>query len=104
MPRFSADNQARNLGLLDEYRALAREAGCSTAQLALAFVLHRGDHVVVIPGTTRITHLEDNLGAARVSLSRDLVDRLDALINQHTVAGDRYNAATQAEIDTENFA
>lgn len=104
MPRFSADNNARNLRLLDAYRALAREAGCSPAQLALAFVLHRGGHVVVIPGTTRLAHLEENLGAGRVTLTRELAERLDALINHQTIAGERYNAATQAEIDTENFA
>jgi len=103
MPRFSAENNARNLGLLDAYTALAREAGCSLPQLALAFVLGRGAHVVAIPGTTSMTHLEDNVGAARVTLSGELASRLDALINQHTVAGERYNAATQAEVDTENF-
>jgi aryl-alcohol dehydrogenase-like predicted oxidoreductase len=103
MPRFSAQNNALNLGLLDGYTQLAREAGCSLAQLALAFVLRRGEHVLAIPGTTSAVHLEDNLGAARVTLSGGLAARLDALINRHTIAGERYNAATQAEIDTENF-
>jgi aryl-alcohol dehydrogenase-like predicted oxidoreductase len=104
MPRFSADSNAVNQRLLAGYAALAREAGCSPAQLALAFVLRRGAHVVAIPGTTSIAHLEDNVGAGEVTLSSDIARRLDALINQRTVAGDRYNAATQAEIDTENFA
>ena len=103
MPRFSAANNALNLKLLEGYRDLASEAGCTPAQLALAFVLRRGAHVVAIPGTTQSTHLEDNLAAARVTLTEDLAARLDALINRHTIAGDRYNAATQAEIDTENF-
>jgi aryl-alcohol dehydrogenase-like predicted oxidoreductase len=104
MPRFAADSNAANQRLLAGYAALAREAGCSPAQLALAFVLGRGPHVIAIPGTTRIAHLEDNVGAGAVTLTPDLARRLDALINQRTVAGDRYNAATQAEIDTENFA
>ncbi len=104
MPRFSAESNALNQRLLAGYATLAREAGCSPAQLALAFVLGRGRHVVAIPGTTSIAHLEDNVGAGALTLSPDISRRLDALINQRTVAGDRYNAATQAEIDTENFA
>ncbi len=98
-----AANNALNLKLLDGYALLAREAGCSPALLALAFVLRRGEHVVAIPGTRNAAHLEDNLGAARVTLSSGLAERLDALINRHTIAGERYIAATQAEIDTENF-
>ena len=70
---------------------------------ALAWVLSRGEHVVAIPGTTCTAHLEENLGAATVELQPDLIAQLDALINQRTVVGERYSAATQAEIDTENF-
>ena len=103
MPRFAADANALNLKLLEGYAALAHEAHCTRAQLGLAWILARGDHVVAIPGTTRIAHLEDNVGAGAVQLSRDVLSRLDALINQQTVVGRRYNAATQAEIDTENF-
>ncbi len=103
MPRFASDNYARNRRLLDGYRAIADEAGCSPAQLALAWVLHQQPHTLVIPGTRSPAHLADNLGAARVSLSADLIVRLDALINRHTVSGPRYNAATLAEIDTERF-
>lgn len=103
MPRFAPDNYARNRRLLDGYRAIAAEAGCSMAQLALAWVLHRQPHTLVIPGTRSPAHLADNLGAARVSLGSDLIARLDALINRHTVSGPRYNAATLAEIDTERF-
>jgi aryl-alcohol dehydrogenase-like predicted oxidoreductase len=102
MPRFSPANHRANLGLLTEYAALAREAGCSPAQLALAWVLNRGPHVVAIPGTTSTAHLEDNLGGA-ASLPPGLAARLDALINARTIAGPRYNDATQAEIDTEEF-
>ncbi len=73
------------------------------AQLALAWVLKRGEHVVAIPGTTCKAHLEENLGAATVELQPDMTARLDALINQRSVVGERYNSATQAEVDTENF-
>ncbi|MGA2343321.1 MAG: aldo/keto reductase [Steroidobacteraceae bacterium] len=103
MPRFEPPNHARNLELLEGYRALAQTAGCSPAQLALAWLLARGAHVLPIPGTTSLGHLEENLGAASLRLSADILARLDALVNQRTIAGRRYNAATQAEIDTENF-
>jgi aryl-alcohol dehydrogenase-like predicted oxidoreductase len=102
MPRFSPANHKANLGLLTEYEALAREAGCSPAQLALGWVLGHGPHVVAIPGTTSTSHLEENLGGA-VTLPHGMAARLDALINPRSVAGRRYNGATQAEIDTEEF-
>jgi aryl-alcohol dehydrogenase-like predicted oxidoreductase len=103
MPRFEPAAYAANLKLLAAYEALAREAGCTPAQLALAWLLTRGEHVIPIPGTTRIDHLREDLGAVDLALAPDLIVRLDALINQHTVTGERYNAATQAEIDTETF-
>ena len=104
MPRFAPDTYARNLALLPAYCEVAREVGCSPAQLALAWLLAQGEQVVTIPGTSRIDHLEDNMGAAQVSLTPAQVQRLDALINRHTVVGPRYNPASQADVDTENFA
>ena len=104
MPRFAPAAHAANLGLLDEFAKLGRSAHASMAQLALAWVLARGAHVIAIPGTTCRTHLEENVGAATLELRPDLIARLDALINQHSIAGERYNATTQAEVDTENFA
>lgn len=103
MPRFAPDNYARNLALLPAYKAIAGEVGCSPAQLALAWILARQPDMVVIPGTRSQAHLEDNLGAGRVLLGADVVARLDALINEKTVVGPRYNAATLKEIDTEQF-
>ncbi len=103
MPRFAPEAYAKNLALLERFAALAREVGCTPAQLALAWVLSRGDHVIPIPGTTSVPHLLDNLGAADISLAPDQLGQLDALINQRTVTGARYPAATQAEIDTEEF-
>ena len=73
------------------------------AQLALAWVLAQGEHVVALPGTTQLAHLEDDLGAAAVSLPADIVQRAAHLIHCGNVRGARYNAATQAEIDTEEF-
>jgi len=104
MPRFTEPHFSANARLLIPWRALAREAGCAPAQLALAWLLHQAPHVVPIPGTTSIGHLEQNLGAQLVRLDGDLLARLAALINSATVSGARYNAATQAEIDTEELA
>jgi aryl-alcohol dehydrogenase-like predicted oxidoreductase len=103
MPRFEAANYARNLDLLPGYMAIAQELGCTPAQLAMAWLLARGEHIIPIFGTRQPEHLDDNAGAAAVSLDPRTVARLDALINQQTVAGPRYNAATQLEIDTEIF-
>lgn len=103
MPRFSPENHARNLQLLPPYKALAREAGCTPAQLALAWLLHRGDHVLPIPGTTNAAHLREDLAAADVKLAPELIARLDALINEKTVSGNRYSEQSNREVDTEVF-
>jgi aryl-alcohol dehydrogenase-like predicted oxidoreductase len=104
MPRFQHDNYAQNLKLLDGYARIAQDAGCSMAQLAIAWVLSRGEHLVALPGTTQVAHLHENLGAAARRLGADTLQRLDALINRDTVHGARYSSATQAEVDTEEFA
>jgi aryl-alcohol dehydrogenase-like predicted oxidoreductase len=103
-PRFNAENYPKNLQLLDGYRKIADEAGCTMAQLALAWVLAKGTHIIPIPGTRHLAYAQENFGAIGVKLSADQVARLDALINRHTVSGARYNAATQPEIDTEEFS
>jgi aryl-alcohol dehydrogenase-like predicted oxidoreductase len=103
MPRFSPDNYAANLKLLAPYKALAREAGCTPAQLALAWLLHKAAHVIPIPGTTSVAHLHEDLAAADVRLNPDLIARLEALINQDAVHGHRYSAQSRSEVDTEDF-
>jgi aryl-alcohol dehydrogenase-like predicted oxidoreductase len=103
MPRFAAENYGSNLRLLDAYTAIAEEVGCTPAQLALAWLLHRGDHVIPIPGSTQVAHLVENLGSAGVALSSDQVTRLAALMHDRTIAGARYNATSQSEVDTEQF-
>jgi aryl-alcohol dehydrogenase-like predicted oxidoreductase len=104
MPRFTPENFAANLKLLPAYHALAQEAGCSPSQLALAWLLHQGEHIIPIPGTTSVDHLLDDLAAVDVKLDAHLLARLDALINQNTVAGNRYSAQSNSEVDTEVFA
>jgi aryl-alcohol dehydrogenase-like predicted oxidoreductase len=103
MPRFAPENYAANLKLLPAYQAIAQEVGCTPAQLALAWLLHQGEHIIPIPGTTRVEHLRDDLGAVNVTLSADLMARLNALINQSTVVGSRYNEQGNREVDTEVF-
>ena len=103
MPRFQASHWPHNLSLLPPVRDIAREQGCTVAQLALAWVLARGEHIVPIPGTTRVDHLEENAAASDVRLSPDTMARLDAIINPATVSGARYNDATLPEIDTEEI-
>ena len=104
MPRFHADNFPRNLQLLPPYLALAQELGCSPSQLAIAWLLHKAPHIVPIPGTTSIDHLHDDLGALDVKLSPAHMQRLEAMIGQHYVVGNRYNDQANAEVDTEVFA
>ncbi|HUH41349.1 MAG TPA: aldo/keto reductase, partial [Castellaniella sp.] len=103
MPRFQPQAYASNLELLTPYRQIATRLGCSPAQLALAWLLHQGDHVIPIPGTTRLDHLIDNLGATQVELDDATLAELDALINDRTIQGARHGAANLAEVDTEFF-
>ena len=104
IPRFTPENHAKNQALLPPFNAIAAEVGCTPAQLAIAWLLHQGDDILPIPGTTSVDHLMDDLGAAQVQLSADVLARLDALINQRTVAGDRYSDQANREVDTEVFA
>jgi aryl-alcohol dehydrogenase-like predicted oxidoreductase len=104
MPRFSAFNWPRNLALVDGFNALAAQQGVTPAQLSLGWVLSRGGHVHVIPGTASIAHLEENFETGAWRPTADTISQIDALINQQTVAGTRYDAATQRAIDTEEFA
>ena len=103
MPRFEPENYAANLKLLAPYKALASEVGCTPAQFALAWLLHKAPHIIPIPGTTSLEHLREDLAAAQVTLDAAVVEKLEALINQRSVAGNRYSAQGSGEVDTENF-
>ena len=104
MPRFQPPHFARNLTLLDEFGRIAHEHGCTMAQLALAWLLAQGPHIIPIPGTRQSVHLEENLAAAGLTLAADALRLADTLINAQTVSGPRYNAAQQREIGTEEFS
>ena len=103
MPRFDAENYPRNLELLAGFSGIAGRLGTTPAALAIAWVLAQGEHIVAIPGTTRIEHLDEDLTAEDVVLDAATLAELDALINHDTVHGPRYTAGQQAGIDTETF-
>ncbi len=104
MPRFSPEHHRANMKLLPAYHALAQEADCSPSQLALAWLLHKGEDIIPIPGTTSVAHLLDDLAAGELRLSAELMAKAEALINQNTVSGNRYNDQSNREVDTEVFA
>lgn len=103
MPRFLPGNYEKNAALLVPFQALAAEAGCSMAQLAMAWVLAQGEHIFPIPGTTSVTHLEEDMAASGLNISKDILQRASTLINQHSVYGSRYDPVAQASVDTEDF-
>jgi aryl-alcohol dehydrogenase-like predicted oxidoreductase len=104
MPRFNAENWPKNLALIDAFNAIAAREGVTPAQLSLAWVQARGDHIVSIPGTASIPHLEENIARWEWDLPASIGAELDALINQRTVSGPRYGAMIQQTVDTEEFA
>jgi aryl-alcohol dehydrogenase-like predicted oxidoreductase len=89
-PRFQGDNFARNLALVDRVRELAAEKGVTPGQLALAWVLTRGDDVVPIPGTKHVAYLEENAAAAEIELTEDELARIDEVAPRGVAAGERY--------------
>ena len=89
-PRFQGDNFDRNLELVREVEQMAKEKGITPGQLALAWVLARGDDIVPIPGTKHVTYLEENVAAANVDLSQADLGRLDAVIPVGAATGTRY--------------
>jgi aryl-alcohol dehydrogenase-like predicted oxidoreductase len=97
-PRFQGENFQKNLDLVREIEAMAREKGCTPAQLALAWVLAQGDDIVPIPGTKRRKYLEENVGALDVRLGPDDLARIDRVIPPGMAAGTRYAAPQMAAL------
>jgi aryl-alcohol dehydrogenase-like predicted oxidoreductase len=91
-PRFQGENFDKNIALVSEVEAMAREKGCTTAQLALAWVLAQGEDIVPIPGTKHVRYLDENIGALEVTLSTEDLARLDAILPPGAAAGERYHA------------
>ena len=91
-PRFQGENFQKNLDLVSEVGKMAEEKGCTTAQLALAWVLAQGEDIVPIPGTKHVKYLDQNIGALDVELSDEDLKRLDAILPPGAAAGERYHA------------
>ncbi len=98
-PRFQGENFEKNIALVREVEAMAREKDCTTAQLALAWVLAKGEDIVPIPGTKHRKYLDDNIGALEVKLIDEDLQRLDEILPPGAAAGDRYAAQSMATID-----
>jgi aryl-alcohol dehydrogenase-like predicted oxidoreductase len=97
-PRFQQQNFDQNRGLVAKIEAMARDKGCTPAQLTLAWLLAQGDDVVAIPGTRRADRLDEDMGALRVMLSEDEVKRISAAVPKGAAAGTRYPAGGMAGV------
>ena len=99
LPRFQPEHFPRNLALSDRVAEIARKKGCAPAQLALAWLLAQGQHLVPIPGTKRRANLEQNVAAADHSLSRAELEEIAAVFPKGAASGERYPPATAAMVD-----
>ena len=95
-PRFIGENFQRNLGIVDEVRAVAAEAGATAAQIAVAWLLAQGDDIAPIPGTKRVARVEENTAADRIELSAEQIERLN---NLTPATGERHDEGNMAVID-----
>jgi len=102
-PRFSSEHWPANLKRVNQFNTLAQLVDFTPAQLSLAWVLSRGGHVHVIPGTTSIKHLEDNVAVLDMVIADEVLVRAGAIMNQQTVSGHRYPETMRKTIDTEDF-
>lgn len=101
MPRFMGDDLRHNLRAVDRFDALAARVGLPPAQLSLAWVLSRGEHIVALPGTRSIEHLEEDVAAANITLEPETLDEIEAIFGPGAIRGARYAAFAQAQVDTE---
>jgi aryl-alcohol dehydrogenase-like predicted oxidoreductase len=98
-PRFQGENFAKNLDLVQRIEEMAREKGCTPAQLALAWTLAQGEDIVPIPGTKRRAYLEENIAAMNITLSADDLRRIDEIAPQGAAAGTRYPEAMMGMVN-----
>lgn len=103
-PRFTAEHWPANRKRIAAFEALADSVGVTPAQLALTWVLSRGDHVHAIPGTGSIPHLEENFATLQLNVPQQVLDQAGAIINHSTISGHRYPEGMRRTIDTEEFA
>lgn len=98
-PRFQGENFQKNLDLVRKINELAKARDCTPSQLALAWVMAQGQDIVPIPGTKRITYLEENLGAAKFMLSEADLHEINAVFPAGSAAGERYNPLAMAAVN-----
>ena len=98
-PRFTGENFGKNIALVREIEGMAADKGCTAAQLAIAWVMARGEDIVPIPGTKRRKYLEQNIGALDVKLTDEELDRLDRILPPGAAAGPRYHEAGMATVN-----
>lgn len=104
MPRFQPPHLAANLALAGRLKQLAHDFGCTAAQLCLGWLLAKADHVVPIPGTTNIAHLDEDLETLAIEWPEDLSHAAEALFSIDAPSGPRYPCSAQKQIDTEVWA
>ncbi len=98
-PRFVSENLPRNLRIVQRLEEIAASKGCTTGQLAIAWLLHRGPDIVPIPGTKRRAYLEENVRAVDISLTQDEMARIEQAAPPGEAAGDRYPPAAMRALD-----
>lgn len=103
MPRFNGDRLRTNLDLVARFATLAREGGFTPAQVAIAWLLSRAPHIIALPGTTSIAHLEEDVSAATANVPPEVLAAADKLFPWNALSGPRYAAFAQAQVDTETL-
>ncbi|MCB9956107.1 MAG: aldo/keto reductase [Caulobacterales bacterium] len=98
-PRFSDGALEKNLTLVDQLAKIAEAKGASLAQIALAWVLSKGDDIIPIPGTKKLSRLDDNIGALSVKLSADDISAIERAVPPEAVAGDRYPVTSASSLN-----
>ncbi|XP_024392790.1 perakine reductase isoform X2 [Physcomitrium patens] len=104
-PRFQGENLEKNKALFDRVALLGKKHNCTPGQIALAWLLHQGDDVVPIPGTTKIPNLKENIGSVFINLTPEEVEEIAAAVPSHEVAGSRINIGSQFDfVDSPSLA
>lgn len=98
LPRFRPEAIRKNLRIVEVLNAFGRTRGYTPAQIALAWLMHKGDFIVPIPGTTKLSHLEENLRAADISFTDEEISELEAVVSAIPVEGSRYDALQESKV------
>ena len=98
LPRFQPESIRKNLRIVEALNAFGRTRGFTPAQIALAWLMHKGDFIVPIPGTTKLSHLEENLRAADIVFTAEEMNELEASVSAIPVTGSRYDALQESKI------